>query len=128
MINVLITSVGGGVGQSVVDSISHLKSDYYIVGLDLSDKIYAKNQCDKFVISPRINQPNYIDFLISICEEYSIDILIPGHDGELELLSRNVEAFNSKGVAVVVSRLCLLESRHPRARSPCRSRCVAAAL
>ncbi|EOW9128378.1 NAD-dependent epimerase/dehydratase family protein [Vibrio cholerae] len=103
MIKVLITSVGGGVGQSVVDSISHLKADYYIVGLDLSDRIYSKNQCDKFIVSPRINESSYIDFLMSTCEEYSIDVLIPGHDGELELLSKNIEFFNNKGVAVVVS-------------------------
>lgn len=103
MINVLVTSVGGGVGQSVVDSISHLTSDYYIVGADISDKVYARNQCNNFIISPRISDSNYVDFLLSQCKRHSIDIVIPGHDGELELLSKNTELFKLQGVSIVVS-------------------------
>lgn len=110
MINVLVTSVGGGVGQSVLDSIAHLKSDYYIVGLDLSVKVYGRNQCDAFVISPRIDCPSYINFLLSQCHEYSIDIIVPGNDGELELLSLNKQVFEDNNVEVVVSPIDIVAS------------------
>jgi hypothetical protein len=103
MIHVLVTSVGGGVGQSVLDSISHLNDEYRITGLDLSDKVLARNQCDKFLISPRINDSSYVDFLIDVCKKSQIDVLVPGHDGELELLSHNIERFQAENVNVIVS-------------------------
>ena len=53
-VNVLITSVGGGVGQSVVDSLSFMRKDYRIIGLDIDATIYSRNQCEEFYISPRI--------------------------------------------------------------------------
>lgn len=103
MINVLVTSVGGGVGQSVVDSISHLKSQYAIIGLDISEKVMSRNQCDKFYLSPIISEPDYLDFLLNTCKENDISILAPGNDGELELLSRNIDKFEDINVKVIVS-------------------------
>ncbi|PMG94745.1 NAD-dependent epimerase/dehydratase family protein [Vibrio breoganii] len=103
MINVLVTSVGGGVGQSIVDSISHLKSQYTVVGLDISEKVLSRNQCDKFYLSPRLSEPSYLEFLLAMCKENDISILIPGNDGELELLSRNIEKFEAINVKVIVS-------------------------
>jgi nucleoside-diphosphate-sugar epimerase/carbamoylphosphate synthase large subunit len=110
MIKVLVTSVGGGVGQSVVDSISHLRDSYFIIGLDINENIYAKNQCDKFILSKRISEEDYIESLLFICKENSIDVLIPGNDGELGLLSENLPLFDSIGVSVVVSPAKIVES------------------
>ncbi len=103
MINVLVTSVGSGVGQSVLDSISHLKNYYRVIGIDLSERVFARNQCDDFMLSPRINEPNYINFLLEVCKNKSVKVLIPGNDGELELLSRNLPLFSEINVSVIVS-------------------------
>jgi nucleoside-diphosphate-sugar epimerase len=103
MIRVAVTSVGGGVGQSVVDSISHLSNCYWILGLDISDNIFARTQCDRFVKSLRISEPNYLDFLLEICISNNIDVLIPGNDTELYLLSCNKELFSNNGIKVIVA-------------------------
>ena len=102
-VNVLITSVGGGVGQSVVDSLSFMRKDYRIIGLDIDATIYSRNQCEEFYISPRIRDQYYLQFLIGVCESEKVDVLIPGNDGELELLSDNIDLFSQIGTCVVVS-------------------------
>lgn len=103
MIRVAVTSVGGGVGQSVVDSISHLSNCYWILGLDISENVFARTQCDRFVKSLRISEPNYLDFLLEICISNNIDVLIPGNDTELYLLSCNKELFSNNGIKVIVA-------------------------
>lgn len=103
MIRVAVTSVGGGVGQSVVDSISHLSNCYWVLGLDISDNTFARMQCDSFVKSIRISEPNYLSFLLDICSSNEIDVLIPGNDTELYLLSCNKELFSKIGVKVIVA-------------------------
>lgn len=103
MIRVAVTSVGGGVGQSVVDSISHLSNHYWILGLDINDNVFARPQCDCFVKSLRISESGYLKFLLDTCAVNNIDVLIPGNDTELYLLSSNIELFNSIGVKVIVA-------------------------
>ena len=103
MIRVAVTSVGGGVGQSVVDSISHLSNYYWILGLDINDNVFARSQCDCFVKSLRISESGYLKFLLDTCSFNNIDVLIPGNDTELYLLSSNIELFNSIGVKVIVA-------------------------
>jgi hypothetical protein len=85
MIRVLVTSVGGGVGQSIVDSLSLLNEMYYIVGLDISEHVYSRSQCNEFKLSKKIIEPDYLQFLLDMCVDSKIDILIPGNDAELVL-------------------------------------------
>lgn len=109
MITVLVTSVGGGVGQSILDSLSFYPETYKIVGLDIEEYVYASSQCDSFVQAPRIAEPNYIDFLLESCILYGVDILIPGNDMELLLLSEKKYLFSDVGVEVIVSPSRIIE-------------------
>ncbi|MCD8403381.1 NAD-dependent epimerase/dehydratase family protein [Tenacibaculum finnmarkense] len=99
---VLVTCVGSGVGQSVVDSLN-LKRNYKIVGCDGNRNVYAHSFCDKFYKVRSLYADGYIQELIAICIENDIDIVIPGHDHELSLFSENIEKFIEKGIIVLVS-------------------------
>lgn len=109
MINVAVTSVGSGVGQSVVDSLSSY-SDYNIIGLDIARECFAKSQCDDYILTTRCNSPGYIENIISICIEKNVDILISGNDNELELFSNNLEKFEEKNIQVVISPIEIVKS------------------
>lgn len=101
-IKIAVTSVGGGVGQSIVKSLSD--SDYYIIGLDaniLSAGLYAVPAA---YIIPRADELHYIDSLLKICEKEKCRIIFPGSDTELPILSRNTERFAKIGATVVISR------------------------
>jgi nucleoside-diphosphate-sugar epimerase len=102
MARVLVTCVGSGVGQSVVDSLNLVGKDY-IIGCDANPNVYAARFCHELHISPNIYSEGYINFLLDFASAEKIDIIIPGHDHELLLLSNNVNAFNEIGVEVLVS-------------------------
>lgn len=102
MIKVLVTCIGSGVGQSAIDSLN-LAGGYYILGIDMKLDVYANHYCNKVVMSPSIYDDHYIDFLIELCIENNIDIIIPGHDHELGLLSSHRDKFTKHDIKILVS-------------------------
>lgn len=65
------------------------------------------DSCDGRFVVPRIDAPGYIDAILNLCKEYSIDILIPTSTLELEFVARERERFEKEGVKVSV---CSLQS------------------
>jgi nucleoside-diphosphate-sugar epimerase len=115
MKRVLLTCVGSGVGQSVVDSLKHLKDAYFLIGSDQTRYCYSIPDCDGYVSLPRIDDPQYVDALVAACAELRIDAAIPGHDQELALFARNRRRFEAVGTQPVVAseRLVkLLRDKH----------------
>lgn len=102
MSTVLVTCVGSGVGQSVVDSLGITSRDK-IIGCDLDSCVYAYHYCHHFYKAPSIYSEEYIYFLLDICRKENVDLIIPGHDYELGLFSKNIQLFKDVDVEVIVS-------------------------
>ncbi|PIE87791.1 MAG: hypothetical protein CSA04_05210 [Bacteroidetes bacterium] len=108
MTSVLVTCVGSGIGQSVIDSLN-LSRDYYIVGMDGNMAVYAHGFCDAFYPLPRISEEGYIEYVIGKALKERVDIVIPGHDAELHLFACNVEKFHNAGLEVLISEPDLIK-------------------
>ncbi|WBX76160.1 NAD-dependent epimerase/dehydratase family protein [Tenacibaculum ovolyticum] len=108
MIRVLVTCVGSGVGQSVVDSLN-LKRGYKIIGCDGNRNVYAHSFCDDFYQVRSLYADGYISEIIEICKEKNVDIVIPGHDHELTLFAKNLNEFESNNLKVLVSEPTITE-------------------
>lgn len=100
---VLVTCVGSGVGQSVVDSLRARKDDYFLVGSDRNRYCYSVPDCDDFVPLPAIDDAGYIDALLGACAALRIDALVPGHDMELALVARHRARFEAAGTRPIVA-------------------------
>lgn len=108
MKRVLVTCVGSGVGQSVLDSLNLEGSDF-IIGCDLNRNVYAAHFCDEFHIVPGIYSEGYLDFILNLAIERKADIIIPGHDHELLLFSKAIDRFHEHGIEVLVSEPVIIE-------------------
>jgi carbamoyl-phosphate synthase large subunit len=101
MFNIAVTGTGGGVGQSILKSLSN--TDYNVIALDgeiLGAGLYSAKTS---YLIPYANDKFYIDRLLEICKKEKISLLFPGLDAELMVLSLNKELFKSIGTTVVVS-------------------------
>lgn len=103
---ILLTAIG-----KRIELIEHLKSRATVIGADCSELNPARYFTDKFYQVPRINDPEYLEILLSICEENKADYLIPLMEPEFELLSANRERFNKIATKLLLSdtniiRLC----------------------
>jgi carbamoyl-phosphate synthase large subunit len=100
---IAVTGAGGGVGQSIIKSL--YDTDYKVIALDgetLGAGLYAVPTSYKI---PFANNPKYISTLLHICKQEKVDLLFPGLDVELEILSKNAGKFKEIGTTVVVSDL-----------------------
>ncbi len=108
MTTVLVTCVGSGVGQSVIDSLN-MTGKYRIIGVDMNPDVYAYNFCHEFLTAPGIYSDEYIDFIIESCLSEKVDVVVPGHDYELLLFSKNKDKFKNNGIKVIVSLPDIIE-------------------
>lgn len=102
MIRVLITCVGSGVGQSVVDCLKTSKERYYLIGSDQNRFCFPIPDCDNFVALPRLDEANYIEALLDAVVSLDVQVVIPGHDLELALLAKHRGRFQEAGAEVIV--------------------------
>lgn len=108
MVTILVTCVGSGVGQSVIDSLNLLR-EYRIIGCDTNRNVYANHFCDNFHTVPSIYAEEYVDYILNLCIQEKVDVVVPGHDHELSLLSKNIAQFEARGMKVIVSLQDLIE-------------------
>ena len=100
--NIAVTGVGGGVGQSILKSLEY--SDYNIVALDADSLAAGLYTTKKSYLIPRVDKENYISRLLEICKEEDISLLFPGTDTELMPLALNRHQFENVGTTVIISR------------------------
>src|SRR4051794_30894711 len=100
MTRILVTGVGGGVGQSLVKSFQN--SSYTVIGADgepWATGLYATRTS---YLIPYASDPNYITRIEEICQVEQCALLFPGLDAELPVLSRNRKRLAERGVTPVV--------------------------
>lgn len=101
MIKVLVTGVGGGVGQSILKSFQD--SQYLVVGVDgerLGTGLYAVT---KAYTIPYAVDPSFVDKILDICTSEACSLIFPGMDAELPVLSQHMNVFKQKDIIPVVS-------------------------
>jgi carbamoyl-phosphate synthase large subunit len=97
---ILITGVGGGVGQSIVKC---LQGRYRLVGVDefaLAAGLYAVDQA---YIVPPPKDPRFIDCLLEIARAEGCSIVFPGLDPELAAVAAAADRFREHGIHMVIS-------------------------
>lgn len=106
-INVLILSAGRRVElvKSFQKAALRLGIKSNIVAGDCSEIAPAIYFADRKAILPRINEPNYIEEIISVCKKESVSLIVPTIDTDLLLLSQEKQRIESEaGVKVLISR------------------------
>ncbi len=84
---VLVTGVGGIVGQGILRNIIHLKEDLILVGTDINSLSAGSHLCQRVYEVPFSTDPRYIDQIKKICVNEKIDLIIPSTDYETYYLS-----------------------------------------
>ncbi|MBO4788990.1 MAG: ATP-grasp domain-containing protein [Lachnospiraceae bacterium] len=80
-----------------------LNKDLKIYGADMAGTAPALAYCDYVRQVVAMKHPTYIESLLKICEEDSIDLLIPTIDTDLLVLSKNKDRFSEIGTKVLIS-------------------------
>lgn len=122
MITIAVTAVGGGAGQSVLRALKCSQMDLRLVGLDAdpwSPGLFCVER--GYLVPHSVHANEYIRRLEEIVREEEVDLVIPGSDPEIEVLSRFSDRISCDVVvgsarSVQLSRDKLMGSRFFRSR------------
>lgn len=92
MTTVLVTGVGGLIGQGILQALDRYGAERQIdvIGIDLDGTSHAKYLCAEFIQKPSVEESSerYLRFWSQIVEEYKIDIILPGIENDVVWLAR----------------------------------------
>jgi carbamoyl-phosphate synthase large subunit len=105
-VNVLITSAGRRVAL-VRAFQQELRSVYPAALVFAADKepqlSAACHEADGHFLAPPVKDPSYADFLLSICKQHEVSIVVPTIDTELMALALARNTFSAEGIHIIVS-------------------------
>lgn len=101
MMNILVTGVGGGVGQSVLKALA--QTPYGVVATDSEALAAGLHAAPRAYLGRYASDPQFVDRLLEICLAEQCGLIFAGHDVELLPLSENVGRFKDHGIVPVVS-------------------------
>lgn len=105
-VNVLLLSAGRRVEliQSFQSALRRYFSTSRALAVDMDPQFSAAcHLSDGWYKSPSATSEEYIDFLIDLCKEKDVGLVVPTIDTELAVLSRNRWRFDKLGINVVIS-------------------------
>ncbi|SEM33170.1 ATP-grasp domain-containing protein [Bradyrhizobium sp. OK095] len=112
-IRVAITGISGDVGLGAIQGLRAAlngQDDIWLLGTDAGDDCPARHMVDVFTRLPVVAAPQYLDTLVSQLRANKIDVLLPGIDSEIILLSRERNRFETAGVKVALAPADLIEA------------------
>ncbi len=110
-INVLVTGVGGNVGQGIIKALRLSKLNLRIIGADASPYSPGLYRVDKGLVVPRAGEKSYLSEMIRICKEEKVDCMMLGPDQELLTMAQNKEiVVKETGAKVIVSSVNVIET------------------
>ena len=80
-----------------------------VVGVDRDMTAPALADCDLVCAVPSIDEPDYIDDILGICQHHDIEMLVSLNDLELPIIARHKDKFEEIGVKAIVSDEALID-------------------
>lgn len=108
-IRVLVTGLGGGShGMQVVKALRLASQNYVITGTDIKKTSYGISFVDNWQTMQEAGHPTYLPELLAICRQQRIQVLIPGSDPELKIISDNRHLFENENILLPLNPVELL--------------------
>lgn len=92
---VLVTGIGGNVGQGVLRNISSLNRKIRLIGVDIATFNAGDHLCDITFKVPYSYDDNYISAMGRIIDDENVDLVIPTTDYEIYYLSNSRDVLNA---------------------------------
>ena len=104
MINTLITGVGGPLGQGIVKASRKSKVPCRLIGTDRAKLSVGLDWVDESEILPDCSDSEkYITALITVCQKFNVQLILPGSEGEIRVISTNIEHIERNTCAKLVA-------------------------
>ncbi len=102
--SILITGIGGDIGQSIIRCINDINYPAYLVGCDIDPYAAGRLNVDEFLVAPRVTEPKkYFKFINEIIAKYNVKYIYPAIESEIVFYDLYREYFSRKGVTIFIN-------------------------
>lgn len=108
-VRVLVTALGGELGQAIAKALRIGGQPYHIVGSDVMSTGIGALFAREFHKVPYASDPDYVGAIVRLCATRKIDCLIPANEREIEVLSA---AFPKRELPNGAKLICLEKKAH----------------
>ena len=118
MLNVLVTAIGsGGLGEQTLKALRLVsKKKYKLFGTDVTECHTNKELVDTFYKVPIANASEYLNNIKKICKKSKINVLIPGSEAELKVISNSRDYFDKQKIFLPINKKSLIDLCMDKAR------------
>jgi carbamoyl-phosphate synthase large subunit len=112
-LRVAITGISGDVGRGTIYGLRQNPSSdepMWLLGLDANAYPHGFPMLDCCVQLPLVKEPGYVDALVATLKAYEIEVLLPGIDAEILILSAARQHLAESGARVVLAPDTLIEA------------------
>lgn len=99
-LNILVLGVGGNVSQGIIKAIAKSNLDCKVIGACVSPESIGLYLCDKAYISPYASSEDFMPWLIEICNNEKVDIVLTGVEENIFEIAKNIDEF-SRGTRAI---------------------------
>lgn len=85
---VIVTGIGGNVGQGVLRVLRQRYPEFRLIGVDVGKLTAGHYFCDVFYTVPYSYAPGYSELICEICRREEVDLIIPATDYEVYYLGK----------------------------------------
>lgn len=110
-LNILVSAVGGDLGQSVIKCLRDSSYQPYILGCDMNPYAGGRDDVDEFFQAPEVKEKQqYMDFLLRIIKEKRINYVFLLADVEINFFNENRELFRKTNATFVVCEKHIIDT------------------
>lgn len=110
-INILVTGSGGDIGANIVNILSQQTSiKFNIIGTDINEHIFNIDKINKFYRVDKTDSLNYLNQILTIIEQNSIELIIPVSESEIIWFSENITIFTNLKIHVIINSKNIINS------------------
>ncbi|MFC2138729.1 ATP-grasp domain-containing protein, partial [Bacteroidota bacterium] len=94
---------GGGIGEQLLKALKLSTLEMNVFGTDTTKRCKNIFEVDKFFIVKPAYSVEYCENILNICSDNKIDVIFPGSEPELKVLSKNREIFETQNIFLPIN-------------------------